>query len=71
MIVRRAVVFLLYRLLCGVEEDASTILDGQEGAIQHILEQACADRDSIVEGHARAALTLLQSLQKPSLIQEL
>ena len=71
VIVRRAAVFLLYRLLCGVEGDAHAMLDGQGGTVRHILEQACDDKDAVVEGHARTALTLYHSLQKAPGIQEL
>ena len=68
VIVRRAAVFLLYRLLCGVEGDAHSM---QEGTVRHILEQACDDKDAIVEGHARTALALFHSLEKTPGIQEL
>ncbi|KAM7455636.1 hypothetical protein BLSTO_03606 [Blastocystis sp. subtype 1] len=71
VIVRRAAVFLLYRLLCGVEGDAHSMLDGQEDTVRHILEQACDDKDAIVEGHARTALALFHSLEKTPGIQEL
>ena len=71
VIVRRAAVFLLYRLLCGVEGEAHSMLDGQEDTVRHILEQACDDKDAIVEGHARTALALFHSLEKTPGIQEL
>ena len=54
VIVRRAAVFLLYRLLCGVEGDAHSMLDGQEDTVRHILEQACDDKDAIVRKFKRA-----------------
>ena len=68
---RRAAVFLLYRLLEGTQGELKAILDTQVDLVDHILRQATEDRDDIVKGHAEAALTLLSSYRSPlRLIEE-
>lgn len=71
MLVRRAAVFLLYRLIEGTQGELKAILDTQTDLVEHILRQAADDRDDIVKGHAEAALALLAQYRSPlSLIEE-
>ena len=70
VIVRRAAVFLLYRLVLGACQDIQGILEKQVEDVKGILLIARNDGDEIVAGHAESALQLLNKAQNP-LITEL